>query len=375
MKKVLHVIKTKKLESDGRLLKWINALSRYNIGSEVLILEDKCTEANLFIDATIRRLSLKSRKIFSQRKGYFFKIPEYSIICLNQIYKTKSEIILFHDVQQYLNILIFCLFFRKYLKKKILWDLHELPHDILLNFRITKKVLKYLLETVDCVIYTNEERRLYLTRKLNQQEKRTIVLNNYPDENFITGIFSPLPENINVWLDGMPYVLWMGIASKARNFQSFINVYEKYKDSFKVIIMGSVAPEFDGIVKSYIKSNHIYTIFVSQSEIQRFVDNALFSVVLYSDDSPNNFYCEPNRLYQLITRKIPVIVGNNPTMKSLVKRLNAGIVLSDDGKDTLSLDLAIENMLIKISEFKSSLNKVDLTFLSWEKQFKEIHVF
>lgn len=376
MEKVLHVIKTKKLRSDGRLLKWIESLQDYDINSEVLILEDEnASSENNTDNVPIKRLSLSFRKLFSKQKGYVFKIPEYSIRCFGSIYNTKADVILFHDVQQYLNVLIFCLLKKLSFKKKIIWDLHELPHEILLRFGITKRILKYLLKNVDGVIYTNEERRLYLKDRLNCQEKRFVVLNNYPDESFINAKHASLPDPMSEWLDGMPYVLWMGFAGEGRNFQSFIKIYEKHKSEFKVIIMGQVADEFKDEIESYIANKNVYVTFVAQSEIQKLVDNALFSVVLYPNISPNNFYCEPNRLYQLITRKVPVIVGNNPTMLNFVKKYNAGIVLNDDGTDSANLDIEMKNMSQNVSEFRTHLKEVDFSFLSWEKQFQDVYVF
>src|SRR5690606_34640251 len=110
--------------------------------------------------------------------------------------------------------------------------------------------------------------------------------------------------------------------------------------------------------------------YVSQEEIISYVDNAMFSVVLYNYDRPNNKYCEPNRLYQLMTRNIPAVVGSNPTMRIIIEELEAGIVLQDDGRNEDVLREAIESMLIDRMRFKNNLLSIDKTTrFSWSNQF------
>ncbi len=371
---ILHVIKTKRIESDGRLLKWVNTLSNYQIKSAILALEDSNSCRKTDSDIDIQSTCLKSRKFYSQRKGYWIKVPEYLINVFFRIYKSKADAILFHDVQQYLNLIVFCMLKKiKVFSPLLIWDLHELPHNGLLHNKVTARILNFLLENIDLVIYTNEERRQYLKEKLNQDEKKFFILNNFPDDTFINNPYQPLKDELLTWLNGMPYILWMGIASKKRNFQSLIEVYSKYTTKFKIIIMGDVSPEFDKIVNSYIKEQLIYATFVSQNEVQQFVDNALFSIVLYANDSPNNFYCEPNRLYQLIVRRIPIISGCNPVMARTVKEFNAGLILNDDGKSSVNLDIKINQMLSDFSHFRQNMKTTDVSPLSWDKQFASIY--
>jgi hypothetical protein len=50
-------------------------------------------------------------------------------------------------------------------------------------------------------------------------------------------------------------------------------------------------------------------------------------------NSENTRLCAPNRLYQALSRGVPVVVGSNPPMAHLVRETDCGVVLRTDGAD------------------------------------------
>lgn len=284
--------------------------------------------------------------------------------------RNDSDILIFHDVQQYLN-LIFILLFSLFKDRKIVWDLHELPHSILLKYSITRRVLKYILENVDVVVYTNNERREYIYERLKMNENEYFILNNYPNDIYLNEPHSSLPTVLKDLRGGLLYILWLGGALQGRNFTTFFEAYKKVSDKFNLVILGRVDDLYKDEVNDLIDQGKIYNDFVKQEEMINYIDNAYFSVVLYKDTTPNNYYCEPNRLYQLITRNIPAIVGCNPTMKAIIEKYKAGIVLKDDGSDLELMNNAFHTIINSdthtelITNMENSTIKDDLT---WESQ-------
>ena len=366
---ILHIIKTSAFHSDGRLLKWIESLSEFQYGSNVLIVEDKNRNGGfIYKKGFVKTLRLFSRKFFSQRKGYVFKIPEYSIRSYISVLKRPEKIVVFHDMQHYLTLFLLIIYKPK--KIKLIWDLHELPHDKLSENVLSRKILKFILENVDLLVYTNAERRRYMHESLSFCEKDYVLLRNYPERKYIQCGHNSLDEEILMWLDGTPYILWMGWASDGRNFKSVLEALKDYKNRLKLIILGPVEPEMERIVNEHVKEGFIYQKFVPQREIIKYVDNSFFSIVLYKNSSPNNLLCEPNRLYQLLSRNIPVICGSNPPMRNIVEKLDGGIILEDDGTNVNGIKLALSEMVDNIEYYKKNLkrfNKED--FFSWEEQF------
>ena len=371
MKTVTHIIKSQSFDSDGRLQKWINSLMLNDIKSEVFFVEDDNKKKVRFVnDTKIESVPLFFRKYFKKRKGYIFKIPEYSMKTLQFLKKCDSDILIFHDVQQYLNLLII-LFFSLFKEKQIVWDLHELPHPILFKYYFTRKVVKYILENVDVVVYTNNERRDYIYERLKMKENEFFILNNYPNDTYLNEPHSSLPKELKDLRYGLPYILWLGGALQGRNFTTFFEAYKNVSDIFNLVILGRVDDLYIDEVNDFINQEKVYNNFVKQEEMINYIDNAYFSVVLYKNTTPNNYYCEPNRLYQLITRNIPAIVGCNPTMKAIIEKYKAGLILKDDGSDLELMNNAFHTIIKSdthtelITNMENSTIKDDLT---WESQ-------
>ncbi|GGE23866.1 glycosyltransferase family protein [Sphingobacterium cellulitidis] len=372
MIKAWHVIKSPSFRTDGRLQKWVKQLRKRGIQSEVFIVEDK-NEKSIQIedDTTINKSSLVFRKLFKQRRGYFFKIPEYLIITNRNISDFDGEVIVFHDVQQYLNI-YWKLFFNKKRKFKIIWDLHELPHSILLKNKYLKFILEYIISNVDAVVYTNVERRSFILNNLPKVvERKYFILNNFPDKDFLISDNEPL--NLLGFTNQKPYFLWLGAGIETRNFGVFLKAYQKFKGNYNLIIIGKIDPLFERDIDSLKVEKVVFNDFVDQNEIKKFIDNSFLSVVLYKNNSTNNLLCEPNRLYQLLGRKIPVVVGNNPTMASLVNTLGVGNVLEDDGQDLQNMIETIQKVIDSRSEILENYSRLNfIEKFSWEDQINGI---
>lgn len=379
MPNVLHVIKTSKFESDGRLLKWIETLKENNIESSVYLVEDDNLSGQTVIGGVpLHKERLYFRKIFKKHRGLVVKAIELSCKWRSFLNNSSLEVIIFHDVQQYLNIWVAL----KYLKKnknkniKIIWDLHEIPHTQLSSFKPAKNIIKHLLSNTDLLVYTNDERRDFIKRIFEPHEKEYTILNNYPEQAFLNSGFNDAKDDLKYWLaeqHNKPYLLWMGAATKGRYFNVVLEAYQKYKGKLNLVVMGRIDEDFKVITDDLERKGFLFNRFVPQKDIIYYVDNALFSVVLYNSEKPNNKYCEPNRLYQLLARDIPVITGNNPTMKNIMNKFGGGVVLDSDGRDVSILEKGIESILKNYDQYVQSLKRYNKSeIFDWDKQFAEI---
>lgn len=369
---VTHIIKTGVLQRDGRLLKWIESLNNHGIKSKVFILENENTISKGYKDGVeIESTYLISRKFFSSGKGFFLKVPEFTMRTFSFLRRSNPGVFVFHDMQHYLAL--FILSFCRKNKKQIVWDMHELPHSVFFKTSITKNILKRILENSDLLVYTNKERRDYIHSKLQYKEKSYAILNNYPDNDYFKINRNKKPAILNILREDKPYILWLGAANTARNFSPFLKVFEDNIDKYNLVILGGVEDTYKQKIEKYQKQGFVFNSFVKQDEMINYIDNALLSVVLYNNKSPNNFYCEPNRLYQLISRNIPLVVGHNPTMKRLVEELDCGVVLKDDGSDYESLSEGVQILLSKLNDITSKGMSIDKSILfSWDNQFAKV---
>lgn len=372
MADLLHIIKTVRYANDSRLLKWISSLNNAEISSKVFVLQDDNKEGKWEEEGTsIITSSLFFRKFFKKKKGYLFKIPEFTFKTMSFLRKSKEEVLVFHDLQQYLALFLMCI--NK--KRKIVWDMHELPHEVLVRFYMSRKILEYILNKVDLIIYTNKERRAYMLDKLTYREKDYEILNNYPNRFYFEEPRAKLPDDLEEWLMGKKYIIWLGYAEDDRNIIPFLEVFKRRKDNLRLVIIGKVLDNINKYIQEQGLQDSIYNAFVAPEKMIEYIDNAQFSVVLYKNVSPNFWFCEPNRLYQLTSRNIPVIVGNNPVLKSFVEEYDAGIILNDDGSDADQLELAVNEMMDKAEFYRGNLERSNIgEFALWEKQFEKVAV-
>ena len=98
------------------------------------------------------------------------------------------------------------------------------------------------------------------------------------------------------------------------------------------------------------------------------------SLVLYREDSANNKYCEPNRMFQSIINECPVVVGCNPPMKELVENYNFGVVLPTDGSNVLDITKGLQKALTNHDAIVESIrkNKHQILWDSQDEVFKSI---
>lgn len=372
----LHILKTKSLKSDGRVLKWIKSLEGEGYRSSVFVLEDSNNTQQWVEEGNVyQTFRLRWRDFFSKGRGYIFKVPEAAFKILKYIKRSPSSIVVIHDSQHYLVLLILT-FFKNYFQKKVIWDLHELPHQAMIRWGIPRYLLRQMLRNTDLLIYTNEHRRNYMIQHIGFNEKNWVILNNHVDKSFRDLPKTTIPSELGNWLgNDRRYILWLGEASVRRNFLTVLESLKQQDFSTppKIVVLGKVDPEVHAkIVEAEFEGN-VYSTFVTQDEMINYIDNASYSIVLYKNVSPNNFYCEPNRLYQLLSRRIPVICGNNPPLASSVREFRGGVVLKDDGSDADILADAIRIMGIERDAFKSSLeSKENKIFPVWENQFGDV---
>lgn len=304
---VNHFIKTKSLHSDGRVIKWLNSLSDIGIASCVFSIEDKPSN---FTHPQVVNVPIRIffRRLFPIGRGRLFKIIEtfikgFYIICI-----TKNKNWLFHDNQFYHLILASILLKKVGIKKiSLIWDLHELPHEYLLNSSIGRLILKWMFKNCDLILVTNQDRMKYIEQRL-EFSLGAEVLRNYPMKKDILfpKFSSDGVSKTKTWIEQGDFALWLGSASLERGFDIFYNWVCDNK--LNLVILGDVSSKFE-----HIKAKeNVFVDFVKQSDLSVYIYKAKVSAVFYMPFSPNNWLCEPNRLYQLMAAGVFVIVGDNP---------------------------------------------------------------
>jgi len=376
MTDILMVIKTTGLSYDDRVRKECTTLRIFgnNVKIAALESENKIHEGLTEYGTVFQTISLYSRKVLSHKKGLFLKTVEMYANFALVIFHTRPNIVWLHNVEM-AGLVPFCWVMKNTgVIKKLVWDQHELPAEKITNNRVLRDGFKVIVNLCDILVFANGERRELLSDRLGTGYDNSFkVIENFVDNQFFKVPRGSLPHEIEAWLSGQSYILAQGGANPDRYLENVIAAVMDIND-IKLIVVGPFdAENVNSLQLQYgktIEEEVFFTGMVPQFELVNYIDNALASIVLYNAEKPNSRLCAPNRLYQALSRGVPVIVGSNPPMKNLVKRFGCGVVLKSDGRDVTDIRKGIHAILAD-GKYKENAVK-QAKSITWESQNETI---
>lgn len=265
------------------------------------------------------------------------------------------------------------LFFLLLCRKPIIWDLHEIP-EIFLKNSVTKFILRFLMNRCKVVIHANAQRIQYLKdHHAIDKKNHHKVIRNYPDEAMAKKT-DEVYDKFAKWLDGSECVyLQCATDFKRCQEESFEGIMKI--NGLKAVAVGNYNQEtINESRKKYgaaFDKKFFFTGLVPQEMTPHYIRSCTTSLVLYRNTSANNYYCEPNRMFQSIINGCPVVVGNNPPMRELVEEYNFGIVIPSDGSSAKDIVEGIKNVSKNRDKILQSINANKKKIL-WDSQMDEI---
>ncbi len=262
-------------------------------------------------------------------------------------------------------------FFPLLSNKPVIWDLHEIPANIT-GSRIKNTLFHGMEQRSKWIIHANQERLDYLVGKgIVKQPNKNLVLRNFPDQNWLSEGCnrSESFKKFFRWLGENEYVYVQGINNDARfPWETLSSIMQAR--CIKAVIIGNVSNEVkERVAATYPEADNYlyYAGQMVQSETAAFLANCKFSMVFYDDKTPNNLYCEPNRMFQSLGFGKPVIVGHNDPMQNVIDKYGNGVVLPSKGNSIEDNIIGIRKMLENYSVFKENATRYKDVF-SWESQ-------
>jgi len=341
------LLKTNGLHFDDRVRKESETLS--SLGHTIKILAHE--EANIAQQGEsggvfFKTLHLASVDFFAKSKGQIFKAIELFWWCFIETLRTRPHTLWLH-CREFFYFLPLAIGLRKIgLVERVIWDQHELPRDRWLATRIGRILMSYWARKVDKLIFANESRRKIVEGHLSIPPGKSVVLENRADLAFATAAGEDLPAEVVSWLGSSRFFLAQGGAAPRRRFRELISAIGDLPWAKLIVIGGSAVEEIERFREEYdwFDDRVLLVGMVPQFEIVGYLDRAVASIVLYENCSDNNWLCAPNRMFQAAARGTPLLVGANPPMAQFIERTGGGIVLSDDGGDSIGLARAINHL-------------------------------
>lgn len=259
--------------------------------------------------------------------------------------------------------------------KPLAWDLHELPLKLMGN--PIKRMLFRLLEwKCDVMIHANDSRLAYLKDQgLVSHLQKQFVLRNYPQFNEIDEEYDDLYYKFVNWKGDCPCAYLQGLNTAVRAAEESVMAVMSAKN-LKGVVVGNFDKNIkDKLIRYYGEEQLLSRIFftgkIKQLKTPQYIRQCVLSLVFYKNSSPNNWYCEPNRLFQSVINKVPVVVGNNPPLKEYVEKNNCGVSVDTDGSNIdLILD-GINQVLSERDSYVESISKHDIALWSGQEDVIE----
>ena len=358
---VVMIIKTPALEFDDRLRKEIVTCRQmgFDVSVRCVLDTNSSTSGFTWLRSPFRSYRLWSRRILPSHSFVWLHVLEFAMRLLlsnGGLFSRPDRacvqrVIWLHD-PVLLPVVPLAALSRVCRRcTSIVWDQHELPPESWIRHTIARKILKWAMALPDHLVCANAARVDYLKGKgIIYPQQRTLVVNNYADIEYATQPVVRLENDLLSWLDDEPYLLLQGGGSVLRNVESVLAaILSNEWPNVKVVIVGGYDKKL--FEQAYQKNPKRFDQLiwlqgmVPQMDLARFADHAIGSLILYRASSPNQVYCEPNRLYQALCRGTPVIVGNNPPMVEVVSATGAGLILDDDGSNPLGIIKAVQKLL------------------------------
>lgn len=255
--------------------------------------------------------------------------------------------------------------------KRLIWDLRELPSFFMGN-PVKNLLLKYLFNKCELFLHANQYRIDYLKNEgLIKDSSNHVAVRNFPEFGAIDQDYDARYHEVKAWIAGRRCVYLQGLNNDSRAAIESISAVLDTPDLCAIVLGSFYNKAFEVLNKKYgeedVKSRICIAGNFKVLKVPQYMRLCQLSLVFYKNTSPNNWYCEANRLYQAIYEGLPVVVGANPSMKSLVERSGVGISVDTDGCDAKLIARGISELLVNYEFYKKNIDNMR-DEIKWDSQ-------
>ena len=353
MKRILVSV-TNDLITDQRVHKVCTTLTQMNF--DVLLIGRRFNNSK-----KITRKYRTTRMKLLSTSGFLF-YAEYNFRLFLKLFFLKKDILLSNDLDTLLpNYLISKLF-----NKKLVYDSHELFSELpSIQGRYSQKVWRFLekwLVTKQQYFYTvSDSIANWFNKKYNV---RPLVIKNFPIFNK-----SPFSESKN------KYILYQGALNKGRGLLTLVEAMQTIENvKLKIAGDGPFKPKIQEKIKQCNVADKIILLGnIEPKKLLNITQNATLGISLEEDLGLSYRYSLPNKLFDYIQAKTPVVATYLPEIKKVVETYKVGETIENHTPENIAK--AINKVLKNGKSFyQVNLEKAskELTWKSQEEKLSSI---
>jgi len=362
---ILMVLRTKNLSNDDRVKKEIRSLQNAGCRVDLFCAHDDSDKPQGFDNVRIKSVRLPWGAAPKGKGRQLLNLASFVLhwLCFFTLRKKKYALVWIHDPVLFPVVR----FTRAFSTAKVIWDHHELPPQWFLSSKFFREFFRKAYIQTDLIVHANAERSRFLETAIQAQARDSLILKNYPSSNTLR-LIDTLEEPLESWTKERRYVYLQNSLDFAR---CGIEVFSALKQlGLSAVHVGAANRiAIDKIKKTigadYVERHIFFAGTRRAAEINLLLRRATITMVFYRNTSANQFYCEPNRLYQAVKNGVPVITGNNPTLKSFIVETSCGVWIDSDGSDIDRIVSGTRQLLENLRYYRDRANLLTDGF-KWE---------
>lgn len=318
------MVRSNPIDPDVRLEKEAETLA--NAGYDILLLGWR-----RFGNAS--KMEMKSSYIIKRilfnapiEKRVLLFLPIWWILVFFQLIKEDWDIVHAADLDTYIPALIVT----KLKRKKIVYDIFDFYADMVPLHTIIRNIIGgfeiFILKLADEVIIVDKSRLQQIHRK---DDTGIHIIVNSPKEVQVDKDYF-----INKDKKGTFIIFFAGILGQGRGLELVIEAIKDFQDiQLDIAGFGHYSQYFE-IQSKKNEHIHFYGTISYEEVIQKTLQSDLL-FALYDPSIPNNRYSSPNKLFEAMMTKKPILVTDKTSMANIVKEENCGLIVPYGNIDAL----------------------------------------
>jgi glycosyltransferase involved in cell wall biosynthesis len=212
---------------------------------------------------------------------------------------------------------------------KLIFDSNELHVECAIN-PARKKLLSWIQEfgvpSCDVIMHAEANRAEYFRKHYDPGNREYYVLENLP--NFIER--SEIGEKPEC---PPTRVLYVGVLGFDRYTKELIDIFRELAPEYSLDIVGTARPEFIEEIKAILEENPAPNVRIlpgiPYKEMSNLIRNYHVGIALYKNNTLNNYYCAPNKVYDYLMNGAAVIANDYPGLRAVIEDGKVGACIEE----------------------------------------------
>lgn len=258
---------------------------------------------------------------------------------------------------------------------KILFDSHELyPEQEFSTWekRLWGDVERRYIREADAIVTVN----LSIAREVSRRHgitEPTVVQNAERYQQVRSSCDRKrLRAKLNIPVDATVF-LYQGGLTLSRNIETLVDAFGRVRDKNAILVVLGDGPALLPLQRRALSVGAMNRILfhpaVPQAELLDMTSGADFGVIPYRANCLNTELCTPNKLFEFIMARVPIVATNLPELRRIVAGYGIGIVGNTDDAERFAglIEEALKVSVARRREWQISLEAAACE-LCWERE-------